>query len=152
MLSRRDIRWRTWVVAIGKGGYVPFLVAALWVDDLTTALIFYLFPAFFGGFYLAPTFSLIQSLVSLRMRALASSITLFVLNIIGMGFGPQLVGILSDYFAPEYGQHSLRMALIVLSFLNLWCAFHYFTAGRTLEADLDELSSQSVVPNKEKLA
>ena len=120
------------MVAIGKGGYVPFLALALWVDDLTTALVLYLVPAFFGGFYLAPTFSLIQSLVSLRMRALASSITLFVLNIIGMGFGPQLVGILSDYFAPEYGQHSLRMALIVLSFLNLWCAYHYFTAGRTL--------------------
>ncbi len=136
VLSRRDIRWRTWVVALGKGGYVPFLAAALWVDDLTTALILYLIPAFFGGFYLAPTFSLIQSLVSLRMRALASSITLFVLNIIGMGFGPQLVGILSDFFAPEYGQHSLRMALIVLSFLNLWCAYHYFTAGRTLSADI----------------
>lgn len=137
VLSRRDIRWRTWVVAIGKGGYVPFLAAALWVDNLTTALVLYLVPAFFGGFYLAPTFSLIQSLVSLRMRALASSITLFVLNIIGMGFGPQLVGILSDYFAPEYGQHSLRMALIVLSVLNLWCAWHYYTAGRTLSEDID---------------
>ncbi|TNF89316.1 MAG: MFS transporter, partial [Gammaproteobacteria bacterium] len=136
VLSKRDIRWRTWVVAVGKGGYVPFLAAALWVDDLTTALVLYIFPAFFGGFYLAPTFSLIQSLVSVRMRALASSITLFVLNIIGMGFGPQLVGILSDYFAPEYGQHSLRMALIVLSFLNLWCAYHYFTAGRTLSEDI----------------
>jgi MFS family permease len=143
VLSTRDIRWRTWVVAIGKGGYVPFLALALWVDDLTTALVLYLVPAFFGGFYLAPTFSLIQSLVSLRMRALASSITLFVLNIIGMGFGPQLVGILSDYFAPEYGQHSLRIALIVLSFLNLWCAYHYFTAGRTLEADLSKQSSLS---------
>jgi MFS family permease len=136
VLAKRDVRWRTWVVAIGKGGYVPFLALALWVDDLTTALVLYVIPAFFGGFYLAPTFSLIQSLVSLRMRALASSITLFVLNIIGMGFGPQLVGILSDYFAPEYGQHSLRMALITLSFLNLWCAYHYFTAGRTLEADM----------------
>ncbi len=138
VLSERDIRWRTWVVALGKGGYVPFLAASLWVDDLTLFLILYLFPAFFGGFYLAPTFSLIQGLVSLRMRALASSITLFVLNIIGMGFGPQLVGILSDYFAPEYGQHSLRMALIVLSVLNLWCAYHYFTAGRTLEKDLND--------------
>ena len=28
------------------------------------------------------------------------------------------------------------MALIVLSFLNFWCAYHYFTAGRTLAADI----------------
>jgi hypothetical protein len=38
------------------------------------------------------------------------------------------------------------MALIVLSFLNLWCAYHYFTAGKTLERDLNaqqDLDQQS---------
>jgi len=136
VLARRDVRWRSWIVAVGKGGYVPFLAAVFLVDDLWLALTLYLVPAFFGGFYLAPSAALVQSLVSLRMRALASSIMLFVLNIIGMGLGPQLVGIMSDWFAPEYGKESLRMALLVLSFLNLWCAYHYYTAGRTLQADL----------------
>ena len=28
------------------------------------------------------------------------------------------------------------LALLVLSFVNLWCAYHYFTAARTLGADL----------------
>ncbi len=135
-LAQRDVRWRSWVVALAKAGYVPFLAAVFMVDDLTTALMLYIIPAFFGGFYLAPTGALIQSLVSLRMRALASAIVLFVLNIVGMGFGPQLVGILSDVLQPSYGKESLRMALLALTFLNLWCAYHYFTAGRTLEADL----------------
>ncbi len=136
VLSARDIRWRAWVVAAGKAGYVPFLAAVFLVDELWLALVLYLIPAFFGGFYLAPTFALVQSLVSLRMRALASSIVLFILNIIGMGFGPQLVGIMSDLFAADYGKESLRMSLLVLSFLNLWCAYHYFTAARTLRQDL----------------
>lgn len=135
-LAARDIRWRAWIVAGAKAGYVPFLAAAFLVDDLWLALLLYTVPAFFGGFYLAPTFALIQGLVSLRMRALASSIVLFVLNIIGMGFGPQLVGIMSDLFADAYGQESLRMALLVLSFLNIWCAYHYLTAARTLGMDL----------------
>ncbi len=143
VLARRDVRWRAWVVTLGKGGYVPFLAAVFLVDDLTTALVLYTIPAFFGGFYLAPTFALIQGLVSLRMRALASSIVLFVLNIIGMGFGPQLVGIMSDWFAPEYGKESLRMALLVLSFVNLWCAYHYFTAARTLGADLNAQETEA---------
>jgi predicted MFS family arabinose efflux permease len=137
VLAKRDIRWRAWVVTAGKAGYVPFLAAVFLVDDLTTALILYVIPAFFGGFYLAPTFALIQSLVSVRMRALAASIALFILNIIGMGFGPQLVGVMSDWFAADYGDESLRMALLVLSFVNLWCAYHYFTAARTLGEDLD---------------
>ena len=140
ILSRRDIRWRTWLVAAGKVGYVPFLAAALLVDELWLALVLYIIPAFFGGFYLAPTFALVQSLVPLRMRALASSIVLFVLNIIGLGFGPQLVGIMSDWFAADYGSDSLRMALFLLSFLNVWCGYHYFTAARTLNDDIAQLA------------
>ena len=136
VLARRDVRWRSWVVAVGKSCYVPFLAAVFLVDDFWLALALYIIPAFFGGFYLAPTFSLIQSLVSVRMRALASSITLFVLNIIGLGLGPQLVGVLSDLFAPAYGVESLRMALLVLTFVNLWCAAHYYLAGKTLIHDL----------------
>jgi MFS family permease len=135
VLARRDVRWRAWLVGAAKAGYVPFLVAFFLVEDLTFALLLYLVPAFFGGFYLAPTFALVQGLVSIRMRALASSIVLFILNIIGMGFGPQLVGVLSDLFAPSYGQESLRMALMVLAFLNLWCAYHYFRAGNALIRD-----------------
>jgi MFS family permease len=132
VLARRDERWRAWIVAAAKGGYVPFLVAFFMVEDLTLALVLYVVPAFFGGFYLAPTFTLVQNLVDLRMRALASSIVLFILNIIGMGLGPQLVGVLSDAFAPTHGQESLRMALLVLALLNLWCAYHYYRAGNAL--------------------
>lgn len=134
-LASRDERWRVWVVAAGKAGYVPFLAATFLMDDVRAALALYIIPAFFGGFYLAPTFAIIQSLVSLRMRALASSIMLFILNIIGLGFGPQLVGVLSDTFAPAYGDESLRVSLFILSFLNLWCATHYYLAGRSLKQD-----------------
>jgi hypothetical protein len=132
-------------VAAGKAGYVPFLAVFFLIDDLTTALVLYVIPAFFGGFYLAPTFALVQNLVTLRMRALASSIVLFILNIIGLGFGPQLVGILSDLFAPSYGQESLRMALLVLTFMNLWCAYHYYRAGRTLREDQSALHGAAAV-------
>ncbi len=139
VLAKRDERWRCWLVAAAKGGYVPFLALVFVVDDFWTFLALYLVPAFFGGFFLAPTFALVQGLVNVRMRALASSITLFILNIIGLGFGPQLVGILSDLFAADYGQESLRVALFFLAFLNLWCATHYFLAARTLKTDLEEL-------------
>ena len=88
-LGKRDPRWLAWVVAVGKGGLVPFLVAFFLIMDLKSALLMYLIPAFFGGFYLAPTFAMIQQLVPVQMRAVAAAICLFLLNIIGMGFGPQ---------------------------------------------------------------
>jgi len=144
VLAARDVRWRSWFVGVATAAYVPFLVAFFMIETLWIAIIVYTVPAFFGGAYLAPTFAMIQSLVNLRMRALASAILLFVINIIGMGFGPQLVGILSDLLAPAYGDESLRMALLLLSLLNLWCALHYFLAARTLGADLNDLAAGPV--------
>ena len=120
------------IVAAGKGGLVPFLVLFFLMEDLLPALLVYLVPAFFGGFYLAPTFAMIQSLVPVEMRSVAAAICLFVLNIIGMGLGPQGVGILSDYLAADYGAESLRYSLMVFGCVNIWAAWHYFLAGRSM--------------------
>jgi hypothetical protein len=51
-------------------------------------------------------------------------------------FRPQTVGILSDLFSAKYGNESLRYALLILACVNVWTAFHYFMASRTLQADL----------------
>lgn len=141
MMAARDIRWFAWVVALGKGGYVPFLVAFFLIDDLTTALWVYVIPAFFGGFYLAPTFAMVQSLVRPEMRAVAAAICLFLLNIIGLGIGPQAVGILSDVLSDEHGRESLRYALMIFGSVNLWCAFHYFMGAKYLIQDIDRAAA-----------
>jgi len=138
VLGRRDERWFAWVVAIGKGGLVPFLVWFFLTAEFLPAMLIYLIPAFFGGFYLAPTFAMIQSLVKPEMRSVAAAICLFLLNIIGLGIGPQAVGILSDVFSAEYGLESLRYSLMIFSLVNLWCALHYFLAARTLSADISQ--------------
>jgi hypothetical protein len=70
------------------------------------------------------------------MRAVAAAVLLFILNIIGLGAGPQVVGILSDLLQPSYGDESLRYALLILCFVNLWAAYHYFVAGKYLKDDL----------------
>ena len=137
MLARRDLRWYAWVVAIGKGGLVPFVVWFFFMQDFQSALLVYLIPAFFSGFYLAPTFAMIQSLVRPEMRALAAAIALFLLNIIGLGIGPQAVGILSDVLHDEYGRESLRYSLMIFSLVNVWCALHYILAARTLKQEMN---------------
>jgi len=71
------------------------------------------------------------------MRALASAILLFVMNLIGLGIGPWFVGFVSDALAPQYGDESLRWALVsIVTVGNLWAAIHYFVAARSLRADL----------------
>ena len=61
----------------------------------------------------------------------------FILNIIGLGLGPWLVGILSDTLAPSFGIESLRYAMLFLIPTTMcWSAFHFYFAGRTLANDL----------------
>lgn len=115
---------------------MPFGVLAFMSESFVGSLLFFLVPAFFGGFYLGPGFSIIQSLSPVRMRAVTEPVSLFVANLIGLGFGLQLMGILSDFFAAEHGSDSLRYALAIFVCINLWAAAHYLLATRTLRQDL----------------
>ena len=58
------------------------------------------------------------------------------LPIFGLGFGPQIVGIVSDLLADTYGTQSLRYALLICSFVNIWAGYHYYVAGKYLKDDL----------------
>jgi hypothetical protein len=107
-------------------------------DDYQMAFLVAIVPTLLGAYYLGPTFALTQGLVGLRMRALASSILLFILNLIGLGLGPQVTGILSDAFNAfgGLGTDSLRYALICVLLLNVVATVYYWMAGRDLEGDL----------------
>ena len=90
-----------------------------------------------------------QALVSLRMRAVASAILLFVLNLIGMGLGPYLVGVASDLLAPTFGQESIRYALCLAVLANVWAAGHYFLGARHMRKDLadtEAINTQMATP------
>lgn len=141
-LGKRDIRWNLWVVSCAFLVSLPFVVSAYLAANISTATLLSIVPALLGGFYLGPSFALNQSLVSVRMRSVASAILLFIINIIGLGLGPQTVGVLSDFFQPRYGAESLRYALLCLSLVNVLTACHYFLAGRTLAADLQKVQQQ----------
>jgi len=107
-----------------------------------SSLAFFVIPAVLSNVYLATTFAQTQSLVPLRMRAVASAIVLFVINSIGLGFGPLLTGALSDYLAADYGSESMRYSLLtVAAVVGPWTAFHYFMAGRHIESDLTRVDN-----------
>jgi hypothetical protein len=71
------------------------------------------------------------------MRALSSAILFLILNLIGMGLGPLLIGLFSDYLEPTFGAHSLRQAMLyLLPIVMAWSSVHFLIAARTLRADL----------------
>ena len=132
----KNVKWSLWVAAIAMDLTVPFNVYVYLSPTATMSFLWLIIPVALGNFYQAATFSQTQGLVELRMRSVAAAILLFIINIIGIGFGPQSVGILSDLLHSEYGKDSLRYSLLIFAFLKLWCAFHYYMAGKYLKEDL----------------
>jgi MFS family permease len=88
------------------------------------------------SFFLGPTFALMQRLVPDEMRATTLALAMLLANLIGMGIGPQVVGILSDMLKPDLGSDSLRYAMLTLSFVAVWAAYHFWQVGRSVEDDL----------------
>ena len=144
-LAQRDKRMYVWLTAGVKLAILPIAIWYYLTTDLMTAIILTSITSFFGGFYLSVSFALNQSLLPPARRALGSALLLFCINIVGLGFGPQLVGILSDYFSADYGIDGLRYALIAVVSINLWGCFHYFWAGRNLREDLKIAETRSAL-------
>ena len=120
-----------------------FLFPIFVTDSTTLVLVLFVVPAVFSNFYLATTFAQTQGLVGLRMRAVASALMLFILNIIGLGFGPYVTGVVSDLFAGHYGVDSMRYALLlVVGVVYPMSALHYFLASRSIESDLDRVDER----------
>ena len=142
-LGSRDTRWFLWIVSVALLAGVPLTVLVFLTDNAYYALAFFIIPAMLGNVYQATTFSQTQGLVQLRMRAVAAAVLLFILNIIGLGLGPQVVGIISDTLAPRFAEHSLRYRLLICSLANIWAAYHYYVAGKYLEADLDTVAADT---------
>lgn len=134
--GRRDVKLMPQVVAIAILIGMPFSIALYMVDN--SALVFMIIgiPAAIGGMYLGPSLAMVQNLVGLRMRTVASALFLFVINLIGMGLGSVAVGAASDALKPAYGADSLRYALLIFVFVNIWAAYHYWRAGRFMSAGL----------------
>ncbi|GMN13917.1 hypothetical protein [Altererythrobacter sp. MTPC7] len=111
---------------------LPFLIWFYIAESAPLAIGCYFIAVLFQSCYLGPTFALIQTLAPLRMRAVWAAITLLVINLVGLGLGPTLVGILSDVFAPQYGEDSLRQALLVIAAATPLAIFCYWQASRCL--------------------
>lgn len=136
LFSKRDMRWQMWLPGICIFLAAPFSVGIYLSDGAMQSLAFLFFPIIFVNIWLGPGLAVTQTLAPVRMRAMASALLLFVLNIIGLGLGPQAVGIMSDLLSPAYGQEALRYAMLISSTIYIWAAYHFWMASRTLREDL----------------
>lgn len=87
-----------WVPAAGLALSVPFYIFAFTTNSLLYAAIALIIGGFVKYGYLAAQYTIGQGVVSMRVRAMATAVMLLVVNLIGYGFGPLFIGVVSDIF------------------------------------------------------
>ena len=94
---------------------VPAFYVSLQVQDLWLSVGLIALLLFTSGSYLGPSFAMAQTLAPINVRAMSTALFFFVLNIIALGGGPTLTGIISQSLVPSLGEtEALRQALIYL--------------------------------------
>jgi len=114
---------------------VPFYVLAILSTNLTLTVLSLVTPMALGLMWLGPVISVIQHLVRPDMRATASAIFLFIINLIGIGLGTVLIGALSDTLQVQYGDDALRYSILAGTGFYILASALFFAAARWIERD-----------------
>jgi predicted MFS family arabinose efflux permease len=137
-LATRDMRWYVWIPILGGlSAMIPAYYTLF--GENTTLIVAAMIPSqILSALYLGPCIATCHNLVSPGMRAMASAILYFVLNLIGLGLGPLTVGILSDLFAEPFGENNLRYAMATALTIGFLGIYFLWMGSRSLNRDLED--------------
>ncbi len=147
-MAKRSRVWYAIVPLIAMAAATPFWYFYTQAQEWPMALALLFLPLLLNIFYLAPALALVNNSVKASQRTMSSAILLMILNFIGLGAGPTLVGILSTNSATARiaagvdkavaAQEGLREALMWMTPFFLlalvFIAFEAMAIGREVKA------------------
>ncbi len=136
------IDYRHWVGIPGLASLIviPIFVIAMLAPSAMIAIPLFGINAILGTLWYGPVYATAQSIAPAHMRAVTSAILLFVINLIGLGLGPLVVGGLSDLFNTGLGYgvaEGLRWALIVSALAGALAFMLFWMARRTIREEME---------------
>lgn len=123
------------IPAVALIASLPLHVAGLLTPNWMLAIGLLILPSLLNNLWIAPAFAMTQGLAPPAMRAMAAAFLLFVMNLIGLGLGPLVLGFVSGVardFAGGDRAIGLRYALIIAGFIYIWACLHLWLAARAL--------------------
>lgn len=142
-IARRGKRWYALLPCLGIAISVPLYLAGYGLDNHVVAVTLITIAGVFLFFHSVPTLVAFQNMVAPQQRTTAAFVYFFVSTMVGVGFGPPLLGLLSDLFASASGitdaaaasAIGVRSALLASIGLYAWAALHYGLAARAIAAE-----------------
>lgn len=126
------------IPAIAFVATAPLYVIGVVSPSLTLTFFVMLLPTALGLVWLGPVISAIQHLVKPNMRTTASAVFLFINNLIGLGAGTVVIGMLSDELQGRYGNDALKYSILAGTSLYLVAAGLLMLATRWLAGDWED--------------
>ena len=111
--AKRSLRAYTLIPAAAMLICAPLFAATLSAGTWQMALVWMAVPLALINFVVPPALTLVQNLAPANVRSTASAILMLVLNLVGIGLGPLMVGVVSDMLTPTMGTDGLRYAMLI---------------------------------------
>jgi MFS family permease len=133
--GKSDRRWYARLPALAWLITAPSFALAFLCHNLILVWSLLLVANGLNILWLGPVTNAVQHLAPQRMRASASASFLLINNLIGLGVGPLLIGVVSDHLKGRYGVESLRYAAIGSTAFYLVAGGLALCAVRTIRRD-----------------
>ena len=95
------------------------------------------------AFAMGPQAAVIQTIVKVRMRAFAGSVTMTGATLFGMGFGPLVVAMVSDSLKPRFGALALRYSMLTAVIALILSGVCYIWASAYIKADMRKAQEEA---------
>jgi len=138
--AKKDLRGWMVVPAVAALINIPIFLFAINLHSAVLTLSIFIVTAAFGSLWYGPVYATAQSIAPVDTRATASAVMLFVINLIGLGLGPLVVGLMSDGFSVGFNlgtAEGVRWALIISMGFNLIAAGCFWAARKTIAGDME---------------
>ncbi len=124
------------VPAIAFAITLPAYLIAFSIESLLLSSLMFLIPTALGLAWLGPVVTAITRLVPPEMRATAAALFLFINNLIGLGLGTTVIGMISDALTGRYGDEALRYSAMATTLLYAPAALLMLLAALRLKRDV----------------
>ena len=114
---------------------LPAFLLAFSSHSILFAALLFTVPTALSLAWLGPVVSAVTGLVPPHMRATASAMFLFINNLIGLGLGALVIGMISDALAARFGEESLRYSAMATTSLYVVAALLMGLAALRLARD-----------------
>ncbi len=173
--AKSDARAYMVIPGIAVLAGAPFFVYGMFADNWLMSVLGLAIPTLLNSVWYGPVYASVQGVSLPRIRATSVAIMLFLVNMIGLGAGPTLIGALSDFFAAQHlgavtqmagsvketcmagGEalkaacataqaEGLRLSLVWSALVGLFALFCFWKASLTIREDLAATAEASKAP------